>query len=71
MARFIKIEVALKMKKTGLVPVFYHQDIAICKKILRPVSMVGFEFLNSQIVVIMHMRYSPHSINMQRKNYRK
>jgi len=49
MARFTRIEVALKMKETGLVPVFYHQDIAICKKILRACFDGGvrvFEFTN-------------------------
>jgi hypothetical protein len=29
MAQFTRIEVALKMKKTGIVPVFYHSDIEI------------------------------------------
>ena len=49
MARFTRIEVALKMKETGLVPVFYHQDIVICKKILKACFDGGvrvFEFTN-------------------------
>ena len=35
MARFSRIEVALAMKETGIVPVFYHQDIEVCTKILK------------------------------------
>ena len=35
MARFSRIEVALKMKETGLVPVFYHQDVEVCKKVVK------------------------------------
>ncbi len=49
MARFTRIEVALKMKETGLVPVFYHKDIDICKKILKACYDGGikvFEFTN-------------------------
>jgi len=49
MARFTRIEVALKMKETGLVPVFYHKDIEICKKILKACYDGGirvFEFTN-------------------------
>ncbi len=49
MARFTRIEVALKMKETGLVPVFYHKDIDVCKKILKACYDGGirvFEFTN-------------------------
>ncbi|MCF6352766.1 MAG: bifunctional 4-hydroxy-2-oxoglutarate aldolase/2-dehydro-3-deoxy-phosphogluconate aldolase [Cyclobacteriaceae bacterium] len=49
MARFTRIEVALKMKETGLVPVFYHKDIEICKKTLKACYDGGirvFEFTN-------------------------
>ena len=35
MAQFTRIEVALKMKETGLVPLFYHNDIEISKKVLK------------------------------------
>jgi 2-dehydro-3-deoxyphosphogluconate aldolase/(4S)-4-hydroxy-2-oxoglutarate aldolase len=34
MARFTRIETALKMKESGLVPVFYHADIAVCKNVV-------------------------------------
>jgi 2-dehydro-3-deoxyphosphogluconate aldolase/(4S)-4-hydroxy-2-oxoglutarate aldolase len=35
MAQFTRIEVASKMKETGLVPLFYHNDIEVSKKVLK------------------------------------
>ncbi|MFD2587372.1 bifunctional 4-hydroxy-2-oxoglutarate aldolase/2-dehydro-3-deoxy-phosphogluconate aldolase [Croceitalea marina] len=35
MAKFTRIEVAMTMKKTGLVPLFYHADINLGKKVLK------------------------------------
>ena len=35
MARFSKIEVIAQMKATGMVPVFYHADIEVAKKVCR------------------------------------
>jgi len=35
MARFTRIQVTLGMEKTGMVPVFYHPNIAISKKVLK------------------------------------
>ena len=49
MARFTRIEVALKMKEIGIIPVFYHQDIEVCKKVLKACYDGGvkvFEFTN-------------------------
>lgn len=49
MARFTRIEVALKMKETGMVPVFYHKDINICKQVVKACYDGGvrvFEFTN-------------------------
>ena len=49
MARFTRIEVALKMKETGIVPVFYHKDAEICKSVLKACYDGGirvFEFTN-------------------------
>lgn len=49
MARFSRIEVAQKMKKTGLVPVFYHKDIEVCKNVVKACYDGGvrvFEFTN-------------------------
>lgn len=49
MARFSRIEVAIKMKETGMVPVFYNADIEVCKKVLKACYEGGvrvFEFTN-------------------------
>ncbi|MDX2445259.1 MAG: bifunctional 4-hydroxy-2-oxoglutarate aldolase/2-dehydro-3-deoxy-phosphogluconate aldolase [Bacteroidales bacterium] len=35
MAQFSRIEVATVMKETGLVPLFYHNDIEVSKKVLK------------------------------------
>lgn len=35
MAQFTRIQVAQKMKQTGFVPLFYHQDIEVCKKVVK------------------------------------
>lgn len=35
MAQFTRIEVAQKMKETGLVPLFYNQDVELCKNIVK------------------------------------
>lgn len=49
MARFTRIEVYNKMKETGIVPVFYHKDPAICRSVIKSSSDAGirvFEFTN-------------------------
>ena len=49
MARFSRIEVALKMKETEMIPVFFHKDIEICKEVVKACYKVGarlFEFVN-------------------------
>lgn len=49
MARFTRIEVALKMKESGMIPVFFHKDLEICKKVLKACYDGGsriFEFTN-------------------------
>ncbi len=35
MAQFTRIEVVQVMKQTGLVPLFYHPDIEVCKQIVK------------------------------------
>ncbi len=47
--RHSRIEVALAMKETGMVPVFYHPDVDICKNVLKACHAAGvkaFEFTN-------------------------
>jgi len=49
MARFTRIEVALQMKESGIIPVFYHSDIETCKAVLKACYEGGlrvFEFTN-------------------------
>lgn len=49
MARFSRIEVALEMKRQGVIPVFYHADAEVCQQVLRASYAAGirvFEFTN-------------------------
>ena len=49
MARFTRIQVALKMAETGMIPVYYHKDTDLCKKVLNACYEGGvrvFEFTN-------------------------
>jgi 2-dehydro-3-deoxyphosphogluconate aldolase/(4S)-4-hydroxy-2-oxoglutarate aldolase len=49
MANFSRIDVVLKMKETGLVPIFYNSDVEICKKVVKACYNGGarvFEFTN-------------------------
>lgn len=49
MARFTRIEVALEMRRQGVIPVFYHADAELCKEILKASYAAGirvFEFTN-------------------------
>jgi 2-dehydro-3-deoxyphosphogluconate aldolase/(4S)-4-hydroxy-2-oxoglutarate aldolase len=49
MAKFTRIQVALTMKQNGMVPVFFHKDIEVCKKVLKACYDGGarvFEFTN-------------------------
>lgn len=49
MSRFSRINVAAEMDRTGMVPVFYHSDVDVCKKVLKACYDGGvrvFEFTN-------------------------
>jgi 2-dehydro-3-deoxyphosphogluconate aldolase/(4S)-4-hydroxy-2-oxoglutarate aldolase len=49
MSKFTRIQVALKMKEIGIVPVFYNKDVEICKNALKACYDGGarvFEFTN-------------------------
>ncbi|MBN2274766.1 MAG: bifunctional 4-hydroxy-2-oxoglutarate aldolase/2-dehydro-3-deoxy-phosphogluconate aldolase [Bacteroidales bacterium] len=49
MARFTRLETALKMKESGLIPVFYNADINLCKEVVSACFRGGarlFEFTN-------------------------
>ena len=49
MAKFDKIAVLTKMGTTGMIPVFYHEDVEVAKKVLKACYEGGvraFEFTN-------------------------
>lgn len=49
MAKFSRIEVALTMQQTGFVPVFYHPEAEVCKRVIQACYKGGarvFEFTN-------------------------
>lgn len=49
MARFTRIQVVQKMAETGVVPVFFHPDLEICKGVIEACYQGGirvFEFTN-------------------------
>jgi len=49
MATFNRLEVALRMKETGVVPLFFHADPEICKSVVKAIYNGGihiFEFTN-------------------------
>jgi 2-dehydro-3-deoxyphosphogluconate aldolase/(4S)-4-hydroxy-2-oxoglutarate aldolase len=49
MSRFTRLHVAAIMMETGIIPVFYHKDINICKQVLKACYDGGirvFEFTN-------------------------
>lgn len=49
MSSFTRIQVALAMQETGLVPLFYHHDSEICKEVISACHTGGarvFEFTN-------------------------
>lgn len=49
MSSFTRIQVALAMQETGLVPLFYNHDIEVCKEVISACNKGGarvFEFTN-------------------------
>lgn len=49
MARFTRIEVAIKMAESGMIPVFYHKDLEVSKQVAAACYKGGcrvFEFTN-------------------------
>ena len=49
MAKYSKLEVMQAMKETGVVPVFFHADIEVCKEVVKACYDGGirvFEFVN-------------------------
>lgn len=49
MAKYTRIQTTRTMQKTGIVPVFYHHDLEVCKKVVKACFEGGarvFEFTN-------------------------
>jgi 2-dehydro-3-deoxyphosphogluconate aldolase/(4S)-4-hydroxy-2-oxoglutarate aldolase len=49
MARFTRIDVILRMKESGIIPVFYHKDPEVCRNVIKACTAGGvkvFEFTN-------------------------
>jgi 2-dehydro-3-deoxyphosphogluconate aldolase/(4S)-4-hydroxy-2-oxoglutarate aldolase len=49
MARFTRIDVVLKMREAGIIPIFYHKDPATCRNVMKSCFDGGikvFEFTN-------------------------
>lgn len=49
MAKYTRIEAALAMADTGLIPLFYHDDVQVCKEVIAACHKGGarvFEFTN-------------------------
>ena len=68
MAKFDKIAVLNKIGSTGMVPVFYHKDAEVAKKVVKACYDGGvraFEFTNR---VTSHRKYLLKSLSSQQKN---
>ena len=49
MARFTRIDVIIKMREAGIIPIFYHKDPEVCKNVIKACYEGGvkiFEFTN-------------------------
>lgn len=45
MARFTRIQVAQMMAEQGMVPLFYHPDLDVCKKVIAACNRGGARLL--------------------------
>ena len=57
MAKFDKIAVLNKIGSTGMVPVFYHKDAEIAKKVVKACYDGGVVLSNLQTVVTLLTKY--------------
>ena len=57
MARFDKIAVLDKIGSTGMVPVFYHKDAEVAKKVVKACYDGGVRAFDLQTVVTLLMKY--------------
>lgn len=56
MAKFDKLAVMAKIGETGMVPVFYHKDAEVAKKVIKAMTVV-FALSSLLIVVTLHRKY--------------
>ncbi len=56
MSKFDKISVLNKIGSTGMVPVFYHKDAEVAKKVVKLVTMEVFVRSSSRTVVTLPTR---------------
>jgi hypothetical protein len=71
MARFTRIDVVLKMRETGIIPVFYHKDPEICRNVIKHASREAPGFLNLPTAAILPTSFSATLINGQEKRFLK
>ncbi len=67
MAKFDKIAVLNKIGSTGMVPVFYHKEMKLKRKV-KACYDGGVRALNLQTVVTSHRKYLLKSLSSQQKN---
>ncbi|MGB8490384.1 MAG: bifunctional 4-hydroxy-2-oxoglutarate aldolase/2-dehydro-3-deoxy-phosphogluconate aldolase [Bacteroidales bacterium] len=49
MARFTRIDVLIRIREAGIIPIFYHKDPEVCRNVIKAASAGGiriFEFTN-------------------------
>ena len=51
MAKFDKLAVLQKIGSTGMVPVFYHKDLDVCKNVVKACLAAGTYFSNTSLVI--------------------
>lgn len=57
MAKFDKIAVLNKIGSTGMVPVFYHKDAEVAKKVVKACYDGGVRAFEFSTVVTLHRKY--------------
>ena len=58
MAQYSRIEVANAMKETGMIPLFFNNDIELSKQVLKACYDGGARLLEFTAREISHMRFS-------------
>ena len=61
MAKFDKVAVLNKIGSTGMVPVFYHKDVEVAKKVVKACYEGGVRAFEFTTVAILPMKSLPKS----------